>query len=481
MRQRFEQQLSLGIIPISEVYIRTKSRDEMPPLLVALKTIFVTEELNEAVFSILEDKICKDKKVTGRQGMDLWHILVLSVVRHACNTNWDKLHHYANNDMTMRNIMGLHNNEFGEGFYEFEYQNILDNVSLMDAETIDKINTVVVEYGVSLLKKKEGEVLQLKTDSFVIETNVHFPTDLNLLHDSVRKALERVQKLIKKNVVSSTGWRKIKSTKQAFKSLQRSTSWAVFKGKKADYKKNMVKKYLHQAKEIDAKITTLLENYKDKELTKYKNYIVLFINQIDRRLLKGQVIQSEEKVFSIFEEHTEWINKGKRNAELGNAMMITTNQYQLIMDYKIMYKEKDAAQITPLLERLKTKYPNEIIASLSTDKGFYSKDNFECCVTAGIKKTIMPKKGKCNKEEYEREHDVTFVKLRNKHSAVESNINMLEHHGLNRCMDKGKPHFERYVSLSVLAYNLHIIGNELVKRIKAKQEKEKLNCFKQAA
>lgn len=146
-----------------------------------------------------------------------------------------------------------------------------------------------------------------------------------------------------------------------------------------------------------------------------------------------------------------------------------------------MYKEKDASQIVPLLERLKTKYPNETIASLSTDKGFYSKDNFECCVTAGIKKTIMPKKGKCNKEEYEREHDVTFVKLRNKHSAVESNINMLEHHGLNRCMDKGKPHFERYVSLSVLAYNLHIIGNELVKRIKSKQEKEKLNCFKQAA
>ena len=352
---------------------------------------------------------------------------------------------------------------------------------MLDAETIDKINTIVVEYGVSLLKKKEGEVLQLKTDSFVIETNVHFPTDLNLLHDSVRKALERVQKLIKKNIVSSTGWRKIKSTKQAFKSLQRSTSWAVFKGKKEDHKKNMVKEYLHQAKEIDVKITALLENYKDEELTKYKNYITLFVNQIDRRLLKGEVIQPEEKVFSIFEEHTEWINKGKRNAELGNAMMITTNQYQLIIDYKIMCKEKDAAQIVPLLERLKTKYPNETIDSLSTDKGFYSKDNFEYCVTAGIKKPILPKKGKCNKEEYEREHDVTFVKLRNKHSAVESNINMLEHHGLKRCMDKGKPHFERYVSLSVLAYNLHIIGNELVKRIKAKQEKEKLNCFKQAA
>lgn len=154
MRRRFEQQLSLGIIPISEVEIRIKSRDEMPPLLVALQTIFVTEDLNEAVFTILEDTICKNKKATGRQGMDLWHILVLSLVRHACNTNWDKLHYFSNNDMTMRNIMGLHNNEFGEGFYEFEYQTILDNVSLLDRQTIEKINTIVVNYGVTLLKKK---------------------------------------------------------------------------------------------------------------------------------------------------------------------------------------------------------------------------------------------------------------------------------------------------------------------------------------
>lgn len=155
MRQRFEQQLSLGVIPISEVKIRTKCRDEMPPLLIVLQTIFVTQELNEVVFSILENKICKDKKYTGRKGMDLWHILVLSLVRHACNTNWDKLHYLANNDMTMRNIMGLHNNEFGEGFHEFEYQNILDNVSLLDLETIDKINAVVVDYGMKLFKKKK--------------------------------------------------------------------------------------------------------------------------------------------------------------------------------------------------------------------------------------------------------------------------------------------------------------------------------------
>lgn len=155
MRKRFDQQISLGITPINEVKINIKSRDEMPPILVALQTIFITPALNEKVFFILEDKLTKDKKSTGRWGMDLWHILVLSVVRHACNTNWDKLHYYANNDSSMRKIMGLHSSDFYEDFLFLEYQNILDNVSLLDAETINKINLLVVEYGVNLLKKKK--------------------------------------------------------------------------------------------------------------------------------------------------------------------------------------------------------------------------------------------------------------------------------------------------------------------------------------
>ena len=90
---------------------------------------------------------------------------------------------------------------------------------------------------------------------------------------------------------------------------------------------------------------------------------------------------------------------------------------------------------------------------------------------AQIGNVIMPKKGKPTKEEYESEHTETFISLRRRHSAVESNINMLEHHGLNRCPDRGKAHYEKYVALSVLAYNLHHIGNELVRQ---RREKERI-------
>ena len=470
MRKRFDQQLSLGATPISEVKIRIKGRDEMPPVLLGLQTIFTTPELNEKTFVILEDTILKGKKNTGRNGMDLWHILVLSVVRHACNTNWDKLEYYANNDMSMRAIMGLHFSSFNDDFLFFEYQNILDNVSLLDAETLNKINALVVEYGIKLFKKKEDQALELKADSFALETNVHFPTDLNLLWDSLRVTLRLLGKQLK-DKPEVKGWRKLKSIVTVTKSIYRSCSQAVFKGKKEDYKKEMVRLYLNHASGVMNRVNDYLEKYPNAEMRKYNDYVLKFTDQIERRLIKGQIIPSEEKVYSIFEEHTEWLSKGKRSPELGNNILITTNQNHLIVDYKIMYKEKDPSQIESLLARLKENFPNQKIESLSTDKGFYSKDNKQQCQDAKIGNVIMPKKGKPTKEEYESEHTETFISLRRRHSAVESNINMLEHHGLNRCPDRGIPHYEKYVALSVLAYNLHHIGNELVRQ---RREKERI-------
>ncbi len=71
MRQRFEQQMNLRTVAIADVKFPLKSRDELPPVLKALQYIFVTPELNEKVFSLLEKKIVDGKKKNGRPGMDL--------------------------------------------------------------------------------------------------------------------------------------------------------------------------------------------------------------------------------------------------------------------------------------------------------------------------------------------------------------------------------------------------------------------------
>jgi hypothetical protein len=83
---------------------------------------------------------------------------------------------------------------------------------------------------------------------------------------------------------------------------------------------------------------------------------------------------------------------------------------------------------------------------------------------------VMPKRGKRNAAESQRENEKTFVALRKQHSAVESEINSLEHHGLNRCLDMGLGGYRRYVGYGVLSYNLHVIGREWLARARAGRE-----------
>lgn len=494
MRQRFEQQMSLRTVAISDVKFPLKSRDELPPVLMALQHIFVTPQLNERVFALLEKKICSGKKKTGRKGMDLWHILVLAVVRHACGTNWDTLETWSNHHELVRRVMGVHATAFiEEEKIEFTYQTILDNVSLIDEALLYDINLLVTDAGQKLVKKKEDEALRFKTDSYVAETNIHFPTDLNLLWDSLRKCLDMIEKLRK--ITDVKGWRKIKNIRKTLKSLFRVTSQHVFKGKNEQQKKEYVKQYLLQARLLQQRAEELIKTPpqspgNEKQilsvitmLEHYKKYITKFTDQIDRRLLKGEAIPAEEKIYSIFEEHTEWISKGKLNkkVELGHLVLITTDQYQFIVDYKVMEKQKDAKQVSDLCERIKKNYAGKKIYSHSFDKGFWSKDNHTTLKEAAIEQVILPKRGRHSKEDKEREGAPAFKKLRNAHSAVESNINMLEHHGLNRCMDKGLRGYKRCVGLSVLAYNLHIMGNALkAKELEAEAKRENRR-LKQAA
>lgn len=483
MRQRFDQQLYLGVQPIAEVQLPLKSRDELPPILRGLQYIFTTPSLNEKIFELLEERICKGKKKTGRKGMDLWHILVLAVIRHGLNTNWDRLELMANHDSLIRKILGVHSTSYGAVEIEFSYQSILDNVSEIDEELLKKINQLVVNAGHELLKKKDQEriVLELKTDSYALETNVHFPTDLNLLWDSSRKCLDTIKGL--QEETSLKGWRKIKHIRKTIKSKFRIASHQVFAAKNEKQKKEAVKQYLHQVAKLQERCEPLEKTVPANTLRTaallmalrhYIDYVKKFSDQIERRLLKGEVIDSDEKIYSIFEPHTEWIYKGKRNkpVELGHLLLITTDQYHFIIDSKVMEGEKDASQVKPLQERLNKNFSNVHIASHSFDKGFWSKDNLESLQADTAKQVVLPKRGKHTKADEERESDKNFKAKRNAHSAVESNINMLEHHGLNRCLDKGLQGYKRCVSLSVLAYNLHILGNTLQARDRRKAEKE---------
>ena len=144
MRKRFELQLTLGQTAIEKVKIPTKSRDELPPVLAGLQWIFITPEVNEEIFALLEEEITCENNHMGRPGMDLWQILVLGVVRLALDCDYDRIEHVANYDGLVREIMGLP--VFG-GAEEFHHKTLSENVCHIDEDMLDRINEIVVKHG----------------------------------------------------------------------------------------------------------------------------------------------------------------------------------------------------------------------------------------------------------------------------------------------------------------------------------------------
>lgn len=481
MRKRFEQQFKLGTLQISDTFISPKTRDAQPKLAMALLLLFNTSEYNERLFLILEEKISGEKKKTGRPGMDLWQIFVLAMFRMTLNISYDRLHTMSNNDCMLRQLLGIETESSFEKTY-LNYQTIKDNVDVLDDAFLRDIHQVIVDFGNNeVFKKKEQEELCLKTDSFVVKSNVHYPTDYNLLLDCARKSLSITSWFLIK-YPAITGWRKIKNWNRELKIDARILGQAI--GSKGKYREENISKaainyhqkalLLHDKlqesiKNIEKKCSTMTDFKKFNELQQFVGYLAKHIDLVERRLIKKETIPHDQKMFSVFETYTEWINKGKQNPsfELGKRFAITTNHYGLIQDYTVMNKTTDSEILVSITGRILAKHK---VKSWSFDKGFYSKEN-KGLLQHSVEKLVMPKKGKCNKIEKEEESQVDFKKIRNKHSAIESNINELENRGLDRCPDKGEAHFDRYLALGVIAFNLHKIGNQILLNIKEKEKK----------
>ena len=483
MRHHYQTQPDLQLTPIEKIRLPLKSRDELPPILAALQWLWMHPTLRAEILDLIEATVLADKKATGRTGMDLWQILVLGVVRLGLDADWDRLEHIANYDWLVRQMLQVPAAPWGDEEKMFGHQTLRDNVALLDDELLQQINARLAAAGCGVFAKKDGApaaALDLKVDSYVLETDVHFPTDLNLLWDAGRKCVDWVEKF-RRNGCTLPGWRKAKDWRRQLKNLQRTTSHIVYRGgpNKEARVKAAVREYLAVGRALGAKVHASLLDLCDQPvdtahweaLEYFHRMLARHLDLVERRLLKEETIPAHEKIFSLFEPHTEWIQKGKQrpNVELGHKLLIATDQNQLIQDYAVLLGEAEVDQSIPVAERLLGRHGAGRVASLSFDKGFTRAEDREL-LSLYIPEVVMPKRGKKNAAEVERENGKKFVALRKQHSAVESEINSLEHHGLNRCLDVGLGGYLRYAGLGVLSYNLHVIGRELLARARARSE-----------
>lgn len=199
------------------------------------------------------------------------------------------------------------------------------------------------------------------------------------------------------------------------------------------------------------------------------------IDQIRRRVILGEKIPHGEKVFSIFQPHTEWISKGKAGVpvELGLRVCVLEDRMGFILHHRVMQKETDDQIAVPMVSECKQRFPNLRLCSF--DKGFHSPQN-QIKLQTELEKVVLPKKGRLSAPDKERESDPEFLHARQQHSAVESAINALGVHGLDMCPDHGIEGFKRYVALAVVARNIQRLG-AIIRRL----EKKKRGPYKKAA
>jgi IS5 family transposase len=465
-------QMEIGEVDVSKVKFDLKSRDDIPKILRGLQHLYVDPALRTQLFELLQAEVLpKTDKRNGRPGMTLWRIFVCGVVRLDLNIDYDRLHELVNQHNTLREMLG-HGVRDKEPYH---YQTLKDNVGLLTVELLDKINQLVVNAGHVVVKKKENEALRGRCDSFVVETDVHYPTDINLLYDAMRKVITLTARWCERQEVSD--WRQHPYNVRHLKRLMRKAQNNKRRKSRSEQqqKKNaalcieahqeyleVAERYLNKAQATVSRLEqsglrNALDVVRQLEIEGFMRHAIRQIDQVKRRVILGEVIAHGEKVFSIFEPHTEWVSKGKPGVpvELGVKVCILEDQHQFILHHQVMQQKSDDQVAVSMVKEAKQRFAN--LNACSFDKGFHSPDN-QLALKQQLELVALPRKGKLSQSAQAAEQTEGFVKARRAHSAVESAINALEVHGLDRCPDHGIGGFKRYVALAVVARNIHRLG-----------------------
>jgi len=484
MRKIIDLQIKFFEKDIADIEFDLTSRDEIPKLLMGLQHIYRTKSVRKQVFDVLNNIVPRKTQETGRPGMSLWKILVLGTLRLNCNWDYDKVQEMANNHSKIRQMLGHSENDFNA---TYPLQTIKDNLPLLTPKILDRINQIVVQTGHGIIAKKKDLELRGACDSFVVETDVHYPTDTNLLFDAVRKTIQLIAILCSE--VGITPWRQsrknIRKVKRLLRKIQTTRhSTSKDKSKVAQRDDLIIKihqEYIDVCKGFILKanetihilrelaMVSMSQGMRLSNIQEYIRHAERQIDQIQRRVMLDEEIPHEEKVFSIFEPHTEWISKGKAGVsqELGLKVCVLKDQYGFILHHQVMQNQTDDKVAVAMARGAKERFPNFI--SCSFDKGFYTPKNKEQLGPI-LDYVVLPKKGGLSAKEKDIEQSEEFLNSRRKHSAVESSINALENHGLDRCLDHGLDGFKRYVALSVLARNIQILGHLLQQKELKRQE-----------
>lgn len=448
---RIRSQKQLYFKPQSEETDRSKELREMSKLL---------EELPEYDFilSLVQQDLNprKDELKRGRQGMSAEQVLRASILRARYNYSYRELAEVSKDSVSAREFLKIFH--FGKGF---SYKALQSNIKLLKEQTLDHLSAAIKRFA---LDSKIEFGKEIRVDGFTTETNIHYPTDWSLMNDSIRvlsRAMTRAYEDLGVPIRFMNHYRASKS-----KLFKINNSHSPKKRHKWNLELiRLCRKTIKYAKAalpvmesfegcmsisellcLEEQIATLREFVPHSEQV---------FDQAYRRIVKRESVPADEKLFSIFQTHTDIIVKGKRDVVFGHKSTITTGRSGLILNVDIHEgNPADSTLVEDVIKNHKSFYgtaPNRAVF----DGCYSSNDNRNFAQAEGVEDI-------CFSKETDKESSCSRAvrkALRFFRAGIEATVSMLKRmFGLTRVMDKGFYSFKKAVKTSVISYNLFILS-----------------------
>lgn len=405
---------------------------------------------------------------TGRNGITPSQTLRSLTLMRVKNWDYRELRERINDGYTLRGFT-----QFG-GHLVPKHDAFNRAFNRLTPATLLAINQTVVQLAVQL-GLEDGK--KLRVDTTVAETNIHYPTDATLLWDSVRTITRLVEDLHDQLPNGVQGFtNRTRSARRRLQQIQRMTAQQRQQQQEPKYRELLritgqvvsnARLVVEQTKGIEGidVVAGLVIDQLRKEITTYCDLGGRVINQTRRRVIDLEVVPSEQKIYSIFEPHTDLIKRGKaqKPVEFGHKVFLAESAQGLITDYRVLAGNPvDSDQVKASLERHQQifQHPPEWYA---TDRGFYSAENVKHCQQAHVDQVCIPQRGGQKTAEQEAlERSPAFKKAQRFRVGIEGRISVLfRGRGMKRCRAKGRERFEMLVGAAVLANNLMRIAQLL--------------------
>jgi len=477
MRIPHRNQLRIDCTPVTQVELNVECRAPMIPILRGLQHLYSCPYFRRRSLELIRKDVLEDADPdVGREGMTLWQILVLASVRLGCNFTYDQLQDLAENHRALLEIMQVGSWEEAS----FDWRRIRDNVCKVRPETIEKINQLIVAEGHRLVPEAAESV---RGDSFVAETNIHWPTESSLILDGLTKILEVAPPFAA--AVGVSGWRQHKSLLKKARKAARAIS-RVKKGNNFQQRlKSAYQELFHIAELVLPRTQLLLDTALGSLPTESETSLPSFescdtyqqliywhsvtchvYGTAQRRILDGEQVANDEKLLSVFEPDTELIKRGKvpQPIQFGHPVLVIEDAVGFICHYRVLPLRTDEREVlVPDMKQLQKRVKGRI-RSASFDRGFHSPDN-QNKLAELLAHPCLPMTGPKQSARQQEEASIEFRQARQRHPGIESAIHALQAgNGLARCRDHSSVGFSRYIGLGVIGRNIWVLGKLLLAR-----------------